>query len=88
MEAHIRRNIQIISADMAGDTVMMGIELDAYYGLNAIGTRIWHLLEKDMTVQEICTILRSAYDVSDAQCQDDVRRFLQELLDYHPIEVS
>ena len=67
---------------------MISIELDAYYGLNAIGTRVWHLLDTAMTVQEICTILRSAYDVSDAQCQDDVRRFLQELLDYHLIEVS
>ena len=82
MDAHMYRNREIIYADMAGATVMMGIELDAYYGLNAIGTRIWHLLEKDMTVQEICTRLRSAYDVSDAQCQDDALRFLQELFDY------
>lgn len=88
MEAYIRRNKEILSADMAGDTVMMGIEQGEYYGLNAIGTRIWHLLEHDMSVQEICTLLRREYDVSDTQCRDDVRRFLQELFEHHVIEVS
>lgn len=88
MEAHIRRNQEILFADMAGDTVMMGIEQGEYYGLNAIGTRIWQLLDHDRSVQEICTILRSEYDVSDPQCRDDVRRFLQELHEHHVIEVS
>jgi hypothetical protein len=87
MDTNMQRNREMIYADMAGDTVMFSIEQGEYYGLDAIGTRIWHLLEKEMSVQEICTILRSEYDVSGTQCGDDVRRFLQELLDQHIIEV-
>ena len=59
--------IEILERLPLGDTVMFSIEQGEYYGLNAIGTRIWHLLEKEMSVQEICTILRSEYDVSDTQ---------------------
>jgi hypothetical protein len=88
MDAHIRRNRDVVYADMNGDTVMFSLEQDEYYGLNDKGTRIWQLLEHDMSVQEICTILGSEYDVSDTQCRDDTRRFLQELLDHHVIEVS
>ena len=88
MDAHIRRNRDVVYADMNGDTVMFSLERDEYYGLNAIGTRIRQPLKHGISVQEICTILGSEYDVSDTQCRDDTRRFLQELLDHHVIAVS
>jgi hypothetical protein len=86
MDSIVRRNREIVSAEMASDTVMMSIEQSAYYGINDIGTRIWQLIEHDISVRELCTTLGSEYDVSDAQCQEDVRRFLQELLDHHLVE--
>jgi hypothetical protein len=87
MDVHIRRNKEILYADIAGDTVMMNVEQGEYYGLDAIGTRIWRLLEHDVRIEEICTLLGNEYEVSDTQCRDDILCFLQELLEHHIIEV-
>ena len=35
---------QVISQEVAGETVLLDLESECYFGLDAVGTRIWQLI--------------------------------------------
>lgn len=47
--------------------------------LNAVGARIWQLLDGKRSLHEIAAILSSEYDVSAAQAEQDAEEFLGRL---------
>jgi hypothetical protein len=48
--------------------------------LNAIGSRIWELLDGARTAQDIVHTIVSEYDVTEQQARQDVEEFLQKLM--------
>lgn len=62
--------------------VLFSTETEVYFGVGAVGARIWELLPPSThTVEEMVSILASQYhDVSANQIRADVERFLSELL--------
>ena len=81
----VKRNPELVHSDMDGETVMMSIEQSEYYGLDSVGTRIWNLIEEEMSVSDICTSLVSEYEVEKQQCQQDVIHFLQDMIEQKTI---
>lgn len=75
----ILRDQDTITADMDGELVMINIERGNYYGLGAIGSRIWQLLENPVRVDELCRQLTTEYQVDPQSCEADVIGFLQQL---------
>jgi hypothetical protein len=73
------RSDELICAEMGNERVMMSLEQGEYFGLDAIGSRIWALLEHPMTVAELCQQLVASYAVDVETCQQDTLDFLQEL---------
>ncbi len=75
----IARSNEIITAEADDEIVMMSLEQGEYFGLGAIGSRIWELLEQPMTVAALCDRLMTLYAVDVETCQRDTLDFLQEL---------
>ena len=75
----LRKNPNIVSSEIDGETVMMDTDFEKYFGMRAVGTRIWQLLEQDTSLQNICQQLVEEYEVTLEQCQEDVAPFLNEL---------
>jgi len=74
------RKEQTVAAEIDGDLVMMSLEKNAYFGLDAIGRAIYEKLDRSQSVDEICQCLAKDFDVSIEQCREDVLEFLNELL--------
>jgi hypothetical protein len=64
------------------DDEAVALDLDAgqYYGLNAVGTRIWQLLEEGRSVGAICDALVEEFDVTPDAVRPDVDAFINDLL--------
>ena len=77
----LSRNSEIISSKIDNETVMMDIDFDKYYGLEEVGTRIWELLETQISFEELCRSLVGEFDVSLEQCENDIKPFLHELIE-------
>lgn len=58
---------------------MLDPRQSTYFGLDAIGRRIWALLERPLSVDELCRTLESEFDVTAADCRADVLAFLEQL---------
>ena len=50
-----------------------------YFGLDAVGIRIWNLIRKPMAVKEIRDIIMKEYSVEYDRCERDLLAFLNQL---------
>jgi len=84
----VKRNPEIVHSDMDGETVMMSVVNGSYYGLNPVASHIWDLLESEMNVRHLCDLLQEKYDVSGAQCGEEVCMFLTKMAEDKIIEIT
>jgi hypothetical protein len=76
-----------VYADLAGELAILDSKSGIYYGLDAVGARIWGLLIEWRTLGEIRNILLDEYDVEPIQLEGDMAHLLDELLTKNLIEL-
>lgn len=76
------------SAQVDGEEVVLDLERGIYYGLNAMGSQIWSMIQSPSTVGEVIDAIVEEYDVSREQCADDVVAYLHDLEDSGLVEVT
>lgn len=74
------RNNNIISGRLQDELVMMDLDIGKYFSLNTVATRIWDLLEKSLTIDELCGLLMEEYEVAEEQCRSEVGEVLKEMV--------
>ncbi|OIO66555.1 MAG: PqqD family protein [Zetaproteobacteria bacterium CG_4_9_14_3_um_filter_49_83] len=79
MDLVIKRNPEMVFSDMDGEIVMMSIERGEYYGMDAIGSEIWNMLDEEISVADICSGLCKRFDVEESICRQDVLAFLEQM---------
>lgn len=84
----IKRSEGIVQAEIDGETVMMSIENGAYYGLDVVASRIWELVETPKSVEALCEQLQEEYEVEESQCQEDVFKFLNDMIEHNVIQLD
>jgi len=78
---------EVLSQEVNGETVLLDLEGESYFGLNEVGTRIWQLLQSEPTVAETLDTLTDEYEVSREQLENDVGDLLDKLADAGLIEL-
>jgi len=58
-----------------------------FYGLDAVGARVWQILETPTTVADLRRTIVSEYDVEPERCQADLLDLLQKMIDAGLVEV-
>ena len=66
---------------------MMSIDKGKYYGLDAIASQIWELLETPCSIRVICDQLLPQYDVGREQGEQDILAFCQQAQEQDIIRV-
>jgi hypothetical protein len=77
-----------VSADLSGEAAILNLKSGIYYGLDAVGARIWKLIQEPRSVNEINDALVQEYDVDPDRCEKDLLALLEELLSKELIEVK
>jgi hypothetical protein len=80
MDSIIARSEGLVTSDLDGELVMMSIDKGKYYGLDAIASQIWQLLETPCSLRALCDQLLPQYDVEREQGEKDVLAFCQQAL--------
>ena len=78
---------ELVSSDLDGETVMMSVKNGKYYGMDAIGSRIWTLIKQPRSVSELCDILLREFNVDRERCEKDVLIFLNKLAEDNLIRI-
>lgn len=82
------RNDQIINGELDNNQVMMHLEKGKYFGLNPVGKRIWELIEQPKSFKEIRVALLAEFEVTETQCIQEARSFLDKAVQYDIIRKS
>ncbi len=70
-----------LAQELNGEVVILNIESESYYSLNAVGSRIWLLLSSLENVKALIGQLLQVYVVDDVRCIADVTAFVEELVE-------
>ena len=80
----MRQNPEYILCDVAGNHILMpagkaAIDLNGMVTLNDMGVEIWKKLERDVTYEELVTVILDEYGVSEEAARADLNRFVEIL---------
>lgn len=65
--------------ELEGESVLLNLTNEKYYGLNKVGTRMWNALEKSASIQAAYDQLKAEYDVEPQRLRDDLEKLIVQL---------
>jgi coenzyme PQQ synthesis protein D (PqqD) len=74
--------------DLDGEAVILHLDSGTYFGLNAVGTRIWQLLERDGRLTAVLGDLRAEYEAAPDVLERDLLDLVSRLVDARLGEVK
>lgn len=77
----------VVACDLEGEVALLHLSRGAYYGLDTVGARVWHLLSRPRLVSQLRDILVSEFDVDAPQCERDLLALLLQMAEAELIEV-
>lgn len=77
---------QVASA-VGEDLAILDLDHSIYYGLDAVGARIWELLQEPTPLTQVVSKLVSEFEVDEATASEDLLALVRELLDKQLVEV-
>ena len=81
MQSIVCRNPDIVTNEIDGNIVMMSISEGTFFGLHDVGSAIWYLVENPTTIENIIIHILEKFDVSKEQCQSDILRFIEAMIE-------
>ena len=70
----------VLARDIQGETVLLDLKSDSYFGLKGVGARIWQLLAAGTSMTDMTTVLAAEFDVSAETLTVELERFVGELV--------
>src|SRR4051812_41331169 len=62
-EATLRVPEHVLAREALGETVLLNLDNEQYYGLNGVGTRLWELVQVGTSFGGVVDTLSGEYDV-------------------------
>jgi hypothetical protein len=86
--AEIRISKDVLAQELEGETVILDLASESYFGLNEVGTRIWALVEEGQSREAVVDTLVDEYDVERDVLEKDVSELLDQLNEAGLIEFA
>lgn len=86
-ESIVAKTQDHVASDIDGETVLMSVRNDKYYGMDLVGSHIWALLEQPIEVATLCRTLTQEYSVAPNVCEQETLAFLQELAEENLVQL-
>ena len=72
----MRISNDVVFRDLAGEVVLLNLATGTYFGLDAVGTRVWHLIGEQGSKEKVIRVLLAEYEVE----ENRLRRDLDDLI--------
>ena len=79
MTQTIEISSEVLTQEVGGETVILDLKTESYFGLDEVGTRIWQLLQEQNNLQTITATMLNEYDVEEEQLEKDIQDLLTQL---------
>src|SRR5215510_10331672 len=80
LQQRLQRHPDVVDTELdSHETVLLHLETQLYYSLNATGTRIWKSLTQGLSVQEISDRLQQEFEVDADRANASVLALAEDL---------
>lgn len=69
----------VLFQEVEGETVLLDLEAERYYGLDEVGTRFWRLLTDHADVDVVVSQLLTEFDVEEGRLRVDIAALVTQL---------
>ena len=71
----------VLFQEVSGETVLLDLASESYFGLDEVGTRVWQLLNDGHCLESLLGVMLDEYDVEPERLETDIRALLDSLLE-------
>lgn len=68
-----------VSTSIGGEAVILGLRDGVYYGLDAVGFRVWTMLAEPVPVSALAAAVMEEFEVSAERCEHDLLGLLADM---------
>jgi hypothetical protein len=79
---------EVLAQELAGETVLLDLASESYFGLDAVGTRVWQLLNEGAGQDALVDTLLEEYEVERKVLEKDISELLGRLSEAGLIEIA
>jgi hypothetical protein len=79
LDAAFRIPEEVIFRELDGEAVVLNLDTGIYFGLDAVGTRIWRLIEERKPLKAVLDTLIDEYEAPPDRLQRDLLAFVERL---------
>lgn len=80
-DVRLTRSNDVLVQEIGGEAVLLDLASEQYFGLNAVGTRIWELLDGERPLADIHRLLCTEFDADATAIEVDLMTLAVALLD-------
>lgn len=84
----VRPGANVLFRELEGEGILLSLDSGKYFGLDAVGTRIWQLLATGPTLGGVCDTLAAEFDAEPATIEVDLLALLTELSTHGLVQVT
>ncbi|MEL7133586.1 MAG: PqqD family protein [Pseudomonadota bacterium] len=78
----------VMDCDIGGDRALLDLQTNTYFTLNPTASEIWMALSERKSVDELVGVITEAFDVTEAQCRQDIEALLADMHAANIIETA
>ena len=72
---------EALSQEVNGETVILDLQSESYFGLDEVGTRIWQLLQEHGETKKVFDVMLDEFDVDADTLASDMKNLIDHLVD-------
>jgi len=77
----------VLFRELEGESVILHLESESYFGLDHVGTRMWQLLTESESIQTAYEALLEEYEVEPERLRADLTTLLETLSDRGLVDI-
>lgn len=82
-----RNEKDFLISHIGDEVVLMDVKDGRYISVNQVGSNIWNLMERPVTISSIITTLIETYDIEEEQCEHETLAFLNKIQEHNMLIV-
>jgi hypothetical protein len=71
---------RVLCKALGDEAVLLDLETETYFGLNAVGSRFWNLLTTAPTIRDALAAIQEEYDVAPDELERDMSALIEDLV--------
>lgn len=78
----------ILTQNVRGESVLLNLNNECYFGLDKVGTRMWATLSQSESIEAACEALLDKYDVESDVLRTDLINFVEKMVNHGLLAVD